>query len=69
MLLKLLTLIGVALAIWGFARKAMGAARGAEALRRGAPRRVEAEDLARCPSCGAWGPPGEPCACRTPPTP
>lgn len=69
MLLKILTLIGVALAIWAFVRKAMGAARVAEGMRRPAAARVEAEDLLRCPSCGAWAPAGQPCVCRTPPTP
>lgn len=67
MLWKLLTLLGVALAIWGLARRALGLT---AASRPASPRQQGAiADLARCPSCGAWKAPDEPCACRTPPTP
>ncbi|PJA60019.1 MAG: hypothetical protein CO163_06095 [Rhodobacterales bacterium CG_4_9_14_3_um_filter_71_31] len=76
MLWKLLTLLGVALAIWGLARRALGltAARPAPPRQpgvdgRGADGRGAVADLARCPACGAWKAPDAPCACRTPPTP
>jgi hypothetical protein len=65
MLWKILTLIGVAVALWRFARGLLGGpAAGAPT-----PRRVDATDMARCPRCGAWRDAAEPCACRTPPTP
>ncbi|MGF1660429.1 MAG: hypothetical protein ACFCUS_13460 [Rubrimonas sp.] len=70
MLLKLITLIGVALAIWSAVRRAMGGARpetGAPPAPRGPGGAVQ--EMTRCPACGAWVAPDAPCACRTPPTP
>lgn len=65
MLMKFLTLLGVAVALWSLARRAMGAL-GGEPPR---PARHGAADMVRCSACGAWRAPEEACACRTPPTP
>ncbi len=64
MLLKLLTVIGVAIALWGFANRLMGAATPPAA-----PRGGGATDLVRCARCGSWRAPDTPCACEIPPTP
>lgn len=67
MLLKILTLVGVALALWSMARRAAGAVGGGPA--RGRLSDGETADLVRCRACGAWRAPGDDCACATPPTP
>jgi len=66
MLMKFLTLLGVAVALWSVARRAMGLVGGDAPPR---PVRHGAADMVRCRACGAWRAPEEPCACRTPPTP
>ncbi len=78
MLLKIVTLIGVVIAIWGAVRRATGAVAAAETVlrRADASGRVQAgsrdgavQDMVRCDACGAWIAPDQPCICRTPPTP
>ncbi len=73
MIWKLLTLLGVALAIWGLARRALGLTTPRPNATRPPvtrqPGDANVADLARCPTCGAWKAPDAPCACRTPPTP
>ena len=64
MLLKLLTLLGVLVMLYGMARRAaalFGAA--------GAPAPQRVTDMVRCGVCGAWHATAEPCHCRVPPTP
>ncbi|TVQ57494.1 MAG: hypothetical protein EA355_04335 [Rhodobacteraceae bacterium] len=66
MLLKILTLVGAALALWSMARRAAGL------VRTPAPRVGPgggAEEMVRCRACGAWRAPGATCACALPPTP
>lgn len=67
MLWKVLTLVGVGLAIYGAARRALAAAGVTQ--QDPAQRRVHAHDMVPCRTCGAWVSPGDACACRTPPTP
>jgi hypothetical protein len=63
MLLKLVTLLGVILTLYGAFRRA-GAWVGGTAP--AAARVPNAADMARCPHCGAWHDPVAPCGCRTP---
>lgn len=65
MLLKLLTILGAAIALWGFVRRLTGAGAPPGAARRDGA----ATDLVRCARCGAWRPPETSCACALPPTP
>lgn len=67
MLFKLLTVIGVAMALYGMARRALGQGRTPPPQARGKGGAVA--DLTRCARCGAWRPPEESCACAVPPTP
>jgi hypothetical protein len=64
MLLKLLTAVGVLIALWGLARRLVGDPGSTAGPRAGA-----ATDLERCARCGAWRAPETACACQTPPTP
>lgn len=63
MLLKLLTLIGVLLTLYGLAQRAAGLFGGSP------PRTARATDMQRCGTCGAWHEGSQPCRCAVPPTP
>jgi hypothetical protein len=69
MLLKLITLAVAALTLWAALRKVAGGAGPGGARPPAAPRTHKAQDLTRCPSCGAWSAPGETCPCANPPIP
>lgn len=64
MLLKLLTLLGVVLALYGLARRASALLGGG-----GTVRAAPVTDMARCRVCGAWHAAAERCRCAVPPTP
>ena len=63
MFFKLLTLLGVLLALYGFARRAAALLGGPP------PRGATVTDMVRCRSCGAWHETGQRCTCSVPPTP
>jgi hypothetical protein len=63
MLLKLLTLLGVLLTLYGLARRAAALFGGAP------PRGTPVTDMVRCGACGAWHETGQRCRCAVPPTP
>lgn len=65
MLLKLVTLLGLAMVLYGAARRAAGLFGGAP--REAAPGR--ATEMIRCRTCGAWHEAAERCRCAVPPTP
>lgn len=65
MLLKLLTLIGVIVTVFGAIQRARSLLGGVTP----APRRPDAEDMVACAQCGAWHGAQQPCACRVPYTP
>jgi hypothetical protein len=62
MLLKLVTLLGVVLTLYGAFRRAGAWIGGAPPARAPAP---DAADMRRCPHCGAWHDPASRCGCRT----
>lgn len=68
MIWKILTLAGVAIAVWSMVRRFASVAQPPPPppVRAGS---AQVEDLVRCAACGAWKAPAAPCACQIPPTP
>lgn len=65
MLLKLLTLLGVIVTLYGALQRSRSFL-GIVSTRAG---HGDAADLVRCRQCGAWHDPAQFCACRIPYTP
>lgn len=66
MIWKILTFAVAAFTLWAALRNVLGG-RAPAAERR--PRASAAAELIPCRDCGAWSTAGDPCPCRTPPTP